>query len=198
MPPDRPERPAWGAAAVRDEAPARPSQVSRRESARRRRDADAAEIFGPAWEGPRRFEAYPSLRTRVGLPSLPGVVLGAVALLLAGALLFFGGPLLLGLGGKGPAPSASPTASPTEAPAPTPTPAPTPQAYMVQAGDTLSKIATKFGVTLDALLLANPQIKNPNNITQGAQLTIPVALPTSLPDQVGSSTVPSASGSTKP
>src|SRR5436305_729753 len=31
--------------------------------------SDASELFGPAWEAPRRYEAYPTLRTRVGLPS---------------------------------------------------------------------------------------------------------------------------------
>ena len=42
------------------------------------------------------------------------------------------------------------------------------------AGDTISKIAKKFNVTPEDLLAANPQVKNPNRIKVGDQLTIPV------------------------
>jgi LysM repeat protein len=38
----------------------------------------------------------------------------------------------------------------------------------------MSKIATKFGVTVEALLAANPQIKNPDRIKIGDEITIPV------------------------
>lgn len=45
--------------------------------------------------------------------------------------------------------------------------------YVVQVGDTLFKIAKKFGVTLNALIASNPQIKNPNTITPGQVINIP-------------------------
>ena len=38
----------------------------------------------------------------------------------------------------------------------------------------MSKIAKRFGVTVEALTAANPQIKNPNKIKVGDQITIPV------------------------
>jgi len=47
-----------------------------------------------------------------------------------------------------------PTPLPTATPAPSPTPRP-PLPYTVQPGDTLSAIAARFGVPLDALLRAN-------------------------------------------
>ena len=193
--PDRSERPDRSDRGDRTELSGRPSQVSRREPRRRNEDEVAAELFGPAWERPHRFEAYPSLRTRVGLPALPGVLLAAVALVLAGALLFLGGPMLLGLVGKpSAAPSQSSIASPSASVEPTPTPAPTPQTYIIVQGDSLSRIAAKFGVSMDALLAANPQIKDPNRITVGDAITIPSTVPTEVPNQVSGSASPAASG----
>jgi LysM repeat protein len=52
--------------------------------------------------------------------------------------------------------------------------APTSQVYVVKKGDTLSKIAEHFGVTLQALRAANPEIKNPNKPAIGDKLVIPV------------------------
>jgi lysozyme len=48
------------------------------------------------------------------------------------------------------------------------------QTYTVQAGDTLGKIAAKFGLTVDALASANG-IQNPNLIQVGQVLQIPKA-----------------------
>ena len=45
--------------------------------------------------------------------------------------------------------------------------------YTVKKGDTLWAIANKYGVTLSALIAANPQIKNPNLIYAGNQVKIP-------------------------
>jgi spore coat assembly protein SafA len=45
--------------------------------------------------------------------------------------------------------------------------------YTVQRGDTLSDIAAEQGVSLGSLLAANPQIRNPDVIYPGQQLTIP-------------------------
>ena len=145
-------------------------------------EQDPSELFGPAWERPRRYEAYPTLRTRIGLPALGGVPKIAVwglLLLLAALLVFLFGPSLLGFGtddggtaGATPTPAA--TAQGTAEPEPTVPPAPTPQAYVVAKGDNVSKIAKKFGLTVEELMAANPQIKNRNKIAIGDQITIPV------------------------
>ncbi len=149
---------------------------------RRQTPQEASELFGPAWERPHRYEAYPSLRTRVGLPSLGGIgrIGGAfLALLLAAAALFFVGPMLLGIGDPGGgagagAATATPIDEETATPLPTVPPAPTPQVYVVAKGDTLSKIAKRNDLTIEQLLAANPQIKNPNKISIGDEITIPV------------------------
>ena len=45
--------------------------------------------------------------------------------------------------------------------------------YNVKPGDTLSKIATRNGLTLAQLLQANPQIKDPNRINVGDAINLP-------------------------
>lgn len=45
--------------------------------------------------------------------------------------------------------------------------------YVIQKGDTLSSIAKKFGVTVQAILAVNPQITNPNIIFVGRTIKIP-------------------------
>lgn len=47
------------------------------------------------------------------------------------------------------------------------------ETYVVQSGDTMSGIADSKGVTLQALIAANPQVKDPNVIFPGQVLTIP-------------------------
>ena len=59
----------------------------------------------------------------------------------------------------------------------TPEPSPTPVVHVAVAGDTLLAIAQKYGVTLAALLKANPQIKNPDRILVGDRITIPARNP---------------------
>jgi LysM repeat protein len=61
---------------------------------------------------------------------------------------------------------------------PPPPPLPGGQAYYVQRGDTLRKIASKFSTTVDAILRANPQISNPNVIYVGQAITIPAGVAT--------------------
>ncbi len=80
---------------------------------------------------------------------------------------------------KIPAPGqTAPPPQPTNAPAqPQPTTQPTPvpadrQTYTVQAGDSLYRIATRFGTTVDALVQSN-YISNPNLIYVGQVLIIP-------------------------
>lgn len=45
--------------------------------------------------------------------------------------------------------------------------------YRVKRGDTLGKIARRCGTTISNLMMANPQIKNPNLIYTGRTLQIP-------------------------
>lgn len=141
---------------------------------------------GPSWERARRNEAYPQIKARAGLPALPRVVVLALALAVAAVGLFFL-PALIGIGGGDETPSATPSASvapSTATPEPTPTPAPTPQTYTIAQGDTLSKIAREFGLTLEQLLEANKDtIENPDQISVGDVIIIPIP----PPDEVGGS-----------
>jgi len=52
-------------------------------------------------------------------------------------------------------------------------PPPSGGTYVVQRGDTLGKIATRSGTTLNALLAVNPQIKNPSLIYIGQVINLP-------------------------
>ena len=133
---------------------------------------------GPAWEHSRRLEAYPAIKTQREMPGMPGLSRVAVlagALAVAALVLFFL-PALIGVGGDDePAPSPSPSAVvATPTPEPTPEPAPTAQVYLIKEGDTLSRVAKKFGLTLDQLLEANSEtIKNPDRISVGDEVIIP-------------------------
>jgi LysM repeat protein len=68
------------------------------------------------------------------------------------------------------------------APSITPVPSPSPTIYVVKAGDVLSRLAVKFGVTVDAIVKANPQIKNPDRLNLGDQLVIPPAVAPAITD----------------
>lgn len=57
-------------------------------------------------------------------------------------------------------------------PAPSPAPSPKPAQHVVQSGDTLSEIASRFGTTVSALCSQNG-ISNPNLIYVGQVLTLP-------------------------
>ena len=52
------------------------------------------------------------------------------------------------------------------------------QTYYVQSGDTLRKIASRFGTTVDELVRLNPQITNPNLIYAGQAITLPAGVST--------------------
>ncbi|MEO5704021.1 MAG: LysM domain-containing protein, partial [Candidatus Limnocylindrales bacterium] len=66
--------------------------------------------------------------------------------------------------------------------APTAVPQPTPQVYVVQAGDTLSRIAGRYGITLADLISANAEnLPDPDKLQIGDQLIIPVPLASELP-----------------
>jgi hypothetical protein len=151
-------------------------------------DRAMADPSAPSWERPRRFEAYPSLKSSGGgLAALPRPVAYGLIVLLVGVALFATPFLLRSLtGGAGaaasptPAASASPGAS--AAPSVTPVPSPSPTVYTVKAGDLLSRIATKFGVTVDQIVKANPQIKNPDKLAIGDRLVIPTPVQPAITD----------------
>lgn len=50
--------------------------------------------------------------------------------------------------------------------------------YTVVSGDTMYKIASRYGITLEELIRANPQIPNPNIIQIGQSINIPNNKPT--------------------
>jgi LysM repeat protein len=160
-----------------------------------------AELNGPTWERPRRYEAYPSIRTRIGLPPIPPIGMMAAAIIVA-ALALFSLPALLGVGGPGggtgnATPSTSPgtSAGPSGSVEPTAAPAPTPQTYVVAGGDTMSKIASRFGVSLDELIAANLEtVPDPDRLDVGDILIIP--LPSAAPGLP--STPPSGEASPSP
>lgn len=70
-----------------------------------------------------------------------------------------------------PSPTAAPTQSPTPAPSPTRARPTEPQRYRVEAGDTISAIAAKFGVSADTILWANG-LANPNSLSVGQTLMV--------------------------
>ncbi len=158
----------------------RPSVSSTRPSHRERDDA----ITGPSWERSRRYEAYPTIRARTGLPAPPRLAVLAGALVIAAVALFFL-PALLGVGGGGgggggdgatPSPGAG-QGAPTASPQPTGPPEPTQQVYLIEADDTLSKVATSFGLSLAELLAANPLITDPDKVAIGDEIIIPLKPP---------------------
>ncbi len=67
-------------------------------------------------------------------------------------------------------PTPTTAAGSTTATAGSPTPAG--RVYVMKAGDTLSDIAASYGVTVDAILAANPGL-NPNAIPIGTEIKIP-------------------------
>jgi hypothetical protein len=169
---------------VSDEVP--PPRVRRRErdvvrSDRTGRAPDRPEGKrpGPApeWERAKPLEAYPTIRSRrLGELSIPPILVAVVALALAAAVLF-ALPSLLGFGGPGSAASPSPstpirTATPSFNP--TAVPQATPQIYIVKSGDTMSRIAGRFGIPLNELIAANTQtVPDPNKLQLGQQIIIP-------------------------
>jgi LysM repeat protein len=74
-----------------------------------------------------------------------------------------------------PVATSTPSPSPTSTPVPTRTPRPSPTftSYVVRTGDTLGAIARTFGVTVQAILAANPDITDPTYVKAGQTILIP-------------------------
>lgn len=66
-----------------------------------------------------------------------------------------------------------PAPATTSTPTATSTPQQQYETYLIKRGDTLSKIASKYGTTVDKIMQANPYIKNKNLIYAGKTLQIP-------------------------
>ena len=93
-----------------------------------------------------------------------------------------------------PIPTPAPVQMPTPAPVPalTPPPAPAPTTYTIKPGDNLSTLASKWGTTVQAIMVANPQITNANLIISEQTLKIPsgVSVAPALPTQPTAPTPP--------
>jgi nucleoid-associated protein YgaU len=151
----------------------------------RDRDDSGRHDVGPSWERPARLETFPSLRAqRMASLNVPTLVLAAVAVVLAAILLFFL-PGFLGLGsggGSSPTPTPAATQPVASQAAATLQPVATQQTYVVQSGDTMSKIAKRFGVPLQTLVDANKTtVPDPNKLKIGDTLIIPVVSPSTVP-----------------
>jgi LysM repeat protein len=83
--------------------------------------------------------------------------------------------------------SLSLTALPSSTPTALPSPTATPYIYRVKKGDTLLGIALHYGLTLEALQAANPKV-NPNFLSVGTELVIPISLASKLPTATPSPT----------
>jgi len=89
----------------------------------------------------------------------------------------------------------APKPAPTPAPAPKPVVAPAPAGtgvYIVVSGDSMSKIAAKYGMTLDKLLALNPQVTNRNLIFVNQKIYVTAATAPVAPVVPVAPTVPVA------
>lgn len=57
--------------------------------------------------------------------------------------------------------------------------------HVVKSGETLTKIAAKYGITLAVIRKANPDIINPNIIRVGQRLNIPEITPSKDYGKIG-------------
>jgi LysM repeat protein len=130
------------------------------------------------WDRPRPRRDYPRISRSRGVPP---VLVGLVVLAIAAVALFLLPTIITAMFGSNPAASPSPSgsvgasaasASPGE---PTAVPSPTPLTYKVVSGDTLTKIAKKFKVTVAEILAANPTIKNADTIKKDQVIVIPTS-----------------------
>jgi LysM repeat protein len=171
----------------------------------------------PAWEKPPTQWDYPKLRGRDDHQTVKPLLLvaGFVAVVVIVLVAFQAltgrsgtgavashspshsasfSPGLIASGSGQPTPSAVP-ASPQVTPG-TPRPVGTFQKYKVQSGDSVTKVAAKFHLQKWELLLANPQITDPNNLKLGTTIYIPLPgqlTPSAAPDAASPSAGPAES-----
>lgn len=199
VPPGQPDRPRsgrdpgfWTAErGTGERAPTGSGRSSVRQAREKAKPTLRREDVVPAWERA-RYEAYPTLGRRLDLGgggrnwisriTTLFAILAILGIAVAAILL---APGLLGLGGPGasptppvavgsPTPSGeSPSPSSTVSPSPTPLPHETWQTYVIQSGDSMCRIASRFGVSYAQLMGANPQISNPGFIRAGDTINIP-------------------------
>ena len=129
---------------------------------------------GPDWERPRRYEAYPTIKTRIGMPHIPQLGVMAVALALAALALFFL-PDAAELRRRQPADRHAVTDG-------TPVPLARPDAHTAADAD---RLRHQGGATRSrrsrwrtesrsrSCWPRTPTIKDPNKIAEGQQITIP-------------------------
>ena len=90
-PPTRPQAPSAQPPITRPPSGHFPttSAAGRRPSVSSTREQPAVDHDGPSWERARRYEAYPTIKTRASLPGIPRIALWGGALVLAAMALFF-------------------------------------------------------------------------------------------------------------
>jgi LysM repeat protein len=115
---------------------------------------------------PRRLS---SLRSFAAFILLLGVTLFAAPSIFKSV-----GSFIAGIGGE---PTPVPSFTPTPEASPTAQPTPEQVVYTIKRGDTLSGISQKFQVSIDAIIGANPEVTDPNNLRIGQRLTIPSVIP---------------------
>jgi LysM repeat protein len=144
----------------------------------------------PSWERPRRFEAYPTLKRRVGMPTMSRLAIGVIAVLVAAALLFTLPALFFGGANQEARTTPSTTAAASSSATPAAPAAPSPLTYTVKPGDTLARIATKYGVTQKQIMAVNPTIKDPDKIVIGQVIIIPSRGPSDVIESAPSASPP--------
>lgn len=77
-----------------------------------------------------------------------------------------------------PTPTVAPTATDTAAPSPSAAPSVTPRIHVVEQGDSLYKIAQRYGTTIEAIMAANNITDRRQILHVGDQLLIPELTPT--------------------
>lgn len=140
----------------------------------------------PGWEKPPRADDFPRLRSRDDRranQALLFAVMGVAVLMVALILV----PILLsnhGTSSAGPSPSGSTAVAGSLAPGTSLLPSasqapgsagPTFLQYAVKSGDYVALIAKRFNLQVWELMLANPQVTNPDHIEVGQLLNIPPA-----------------------
>jgi LysM repeat protein len=133
------------------------------------------------WDASRQGAAPRSGSRRFRPGVVPPIAVAALVLFLGAAVLFLVPGLLAGGGADATArPAGSlPTVAASRAPlapsaAPSKGPAPTMRSYVVEQGDTLSRIARRFGISQELLICVNRELRrDPDLLSIGQELVIP-------------------------